>query len=178
VHGAWFDELLKRTNNFSLGVQRLKEDKFINGLISAAAAAGLDWESFLRRYKVEADEAHATADDGGAADISIPEEVAEAQVFVEGARLQIWVNSYERNPAARRRCIEHYGLSCCVCEFNFGEAFGEPGEGLIFILSIDLVLSVTANAINSSARSACRELPIIVRSIAGGSFVRHRGVHA
>jgi predicted HNH restriction endonuclease len=34
------------------------------------------------------------------------------------------VNAYERNPEARRRCIEHYGSRCCICGFDFGAVYG------------------------------------------------------
>ena len=52
---------------------------------------------------------------------------------MEGATHQIWVNAYERNPAARRACIAHYGTGCIVCGFNFGQVFGELGEGYIHV---------------------------------------------
>lgn len=35
------------------------------------------------------------------------------------------VNNYERNPIARKKCIEHFGSTCQVCGFNFSEKFGE-----------------------------------------------------
>jgi predicted HNH restriction endonuclease len=43
------------------------------------------------------------------------------------------VNSYERNPAARRACIAHYGTGCSVCGFNFGQVYGDLGEGYIHV---------------------------------------------
>jgi predicted HNH restriction endonuclease len=53
--------------------------------------------------------------------------------FREGAISQATVNVYERNPQARKKCIEYYGTSCFVCGFNFGEAFGELGKGFIHV---------------------------------------------
>jgi 5-methylcytosine-specific restriction enzyme A len=62
-----------------------------------------------------------------------PDEVHEFQVFREGAQCQVSVNAYERSPVARQKCIEHYGASCYVCDFNFGVVFGELGEGFIHV---------------------------------------------
>lgn len=61
------------------------------------------------------------------------EEVPEAQDYVEGATKQIRVNSYERNPQARKKCIEHYGLACVACGFDFERVYGEAGKGFIHV---------------------------------------------
>ncbi len=53
--------------------------------------------------------------------------------YIEGASRTVFVNSYERDRIARMRCIEHYGTSCVVCEFNFGATFGPDGEGFIHV---------------------------------------------
>ena len=63
----------------------------------------------------------------------LPEEIDVAEVFVEGAARQITVNAYERNPAARSRCITHYGTKCFVCAFDFGASYGEMLEGYIHV---------------------------------------------
>ncbi len=63
----------------------------------------------------------------------LPEEVAESPALWEGAVSRITVNAYERNPEARRRCIEHYGAKCVVCGLDFGEVYGEVAEGLIHV---------------------------------------------
>lgn len=65
----------------------------------------------------------------------LPEEIAattEAEL-VEGAVCRVSVNAYERNPEARRRCIEYYGTSCTICDFNFGALYGEVAEGYIHV---------------------------------------------
>jgi predicted HNH restriction endonuclease len=54
-------------------------------------------------------------------------------VYREGAVKRVSVNAYERNPAARRACIEHYGTSCRVCGFNFGQVYGPQVDGLIHV---------------------------------------------
>lgn len=69
----------------------------------------------------------------GDSTITFPDEVDETTVFREGAVCKVSVNAYERNPQARQRCIAHYGTSCFACGFNFGQAFGELGEGFIHV---------------------------------------------
>jgi predicted HNH restriction endonuclease len=53
--------------------------------------------------------------------------------LVEGAAYRVSVNAYERNQEARRRCIEHHGVSCCICTFNFRDVYGEVAEGFIHV---------------------------------------------
>jgi 5-methylcytosine-specific restriction enzyme A len=72
-------------------------------------------------------------------EISVQEEIAEellyeeANKLPEGAKKQITVNAYERNPKARELCIQNYGFRCSVCEFDFGEIYGEIGTGYIHV---------------------------------------------
>lgn len=62
-----------------------------------------------------------------------PDEITIPNVFHEGAVSQVLVNVYERDPDARKVCIEHYGLNCHVCDFNFEVVYGERGTGFIHV---------------------------------------------
>ena len=62
-----------------------------------------------------------------------PDEIKSPQQYFEGAYQKILVNSYERNPEARKECIAHHGLSCKICHFNFGNRYGDLGEGYIHV---------------------------------------------
>jgi len=64
---------------------------------------------------------------------TLPEEILNPEKYREGTTKLIPVNVYERNLKARKKCIEHYGYNCSVCDFNFGETFGELGEGFIHV---------------------------------------------
>lgn len=66
-------------------------------------------------------------------DTVFPNEVDVDLKYSEGKTKQVTVNSYERNPLARQKCIEHFGLSCQVCEFNFEQRFGELGKNFIHV---------------------------------------------
>jgi 5-methylcytosine-specific restriction protein A len=52
------------------------------------------------------------------------EEVSTIKGLIEGAVRSIFVNAYERNPDARRRCISHHGWVCKVCGFDFEVVYG------------------------------------------------------
>jgi 5-methylcytosine-specific restriction enzyme A len=59
------------------------------------------------------------------------EEVPET--LEEGKRKTTSVNVYERNPIAHKKCVEHYGVKCQVCELNFEDVYGEVGRGFIHV---------------------------------------------
>ena len=69
----------------------------------------------------------------------MPEEVQEsADNLVEGAIKRVSVNAYERNPKARKACIDHYSeddgkIRCQICGFEFSEHYGEALKGMIHI---------------------------------------------
>lgn len=66
------------------------------------------------------------------ADAPIAEEIP-ARTYPEGAARSILVNAYERNPAAGRACIAHYGTRCQVCGLDLGERYGDIGKGFIHV---------------------------------------------
>ena len=53
--------------------------------------------------------------------------------FREGRQYEISLSRFERDDAARQRCIEHYGLDCVVCGFNFGNVYGDQAASLIHV---------------------------------------------
>jgi hypothetical protein len=74
----------------------------------------------------------------------LPEEIASNSQVREGATLQVVVNRYERDRSARRRCVKKYGCKCSVCDFDFGETFGEMGEGFIHVHHLKALSSIKA----------------------------------
>lgn len=65
----------------------------------------------------------------------LPEELvpAQAETFIEGAKKQITINAYERNPIARSKCIQIHGTKCVICGFDFGAFYGAEFEGKIHV---------------------------------------------
>ena len=62
-----------------------------------------------------------------------PDEPPMDKKYVEGATASVLVNRYERDPAAREACIEHYGAVCQVCSLDFAARYGKIGEGFIHV---------------------------------------------
>lgn len=73
------------------------------------------------------------ASDNAYDDFNLPEEISEAEEYFEGAQKRISINSYERNPDARKKCIEHYGYICAICSFDFEKVYGELGKNFIHV---------------------------------------------
>lgn len=51
----------------------------------------------------------------------------------EGAKKTVIVNSYERNPTARKICISHWGKKCSICDFDFYKSYGSIGLNFIHV---------------------------------------------
>jgi 5-methylcytosine-specific restriction protein A len=62
--------------------------------------------------------------------------------FLEGRRKVVVVNYYERNPKARRACIDHYGVSCAACGMDFAQRYGEVADGYIHVHHLNPISSV------------------------------------
>ena len=72
--------------------------------------------------------------DGRRQEHILPEELDDEDAAgLEGERRSVFVNIYERNPAARRKCISHWKPICRVCEFDFEAVYGNLGEGFIHV---------------------------------------------
>jgi hypothetical protein len=51
----------------------------------------------------------------------------------EGGSKSVLLTVYERNPTARRQCLDHYGTDCSGCGISFGKIYGESAEGYIHV---------------------------------------------
>lgn len=72
---------------------------------------------------------------------ALPEEVPDS--LWEGAKHRIMVNIFERNAGARLACIEHHGAKCVICDFAFGDAYGEKFAGFIHVHHIKPLAKIT-----------------------------------
>ena len=101
---GWFGKLLLEQNNFSRGLNEIKDSIIINALVA-----------FLSPPPVA----------------ELPHEIAQPQTYSEGSFMPVMVNAYERDPGARAACIAHYGARCQVCGFDFEAQYGERGRGVM-----------------------------------------------
>ncbi|MDF1611997.1 HNH endonuclease, partial [Stygiobacter electus] len=72
----------------------------------------------------------------------VPADNEIQKTYTEGTPNQVTMTKYERNPFARKKCIEHYGLSCVVCGFNFEKTYGQIGKGFIHVHHLRQVANV------------------------------------
>ncbi|MEJ5203591.1 MAG: HNH endonuclease [Anaerolineales bacterium] len=77
--------------------------------------------------------------------IIFAEEAEISNTYYEGAKRQVAVNVYERNLGARMVCIQHYGVNCSVCGFNFEETYGKIGIGYIHVHHIKPLSQIGKN---------------------------------
>ena len=62
-----------------------------------------------------------------------PETVPASREYMAGAVRQVLINAYERDPKARRACLERHGTNCVVCGMNFEQRYGPIGRGFIHV---------------------------------------------
>ncbi|GMO59176.1 MAG: hypothetical protein Ta2A_04990 [Treponemataceae bacterium] len=73
-----------------------------------------------------------------------PEEIDDTEVLVEGAKMHVTINAYERSDDARRKCIEHYGTKCCICGTDLASVYGAPLSGKIVVHHITPLAKIDA----------------------------------
>jgi 5-methylcytosine-specific restriction protein A len=93
--------------------------------------------------------------------------------YREGKKKMVQVNMHERNPAARRACIRHYGATCYVCGFDFGRSYGIECDGMIHVHHLELVSQndeeYTVDPIND-LRPVCPNCHMVIHSKKDGLY--------
>lgn len=96
-------------------------------------------EGFYWELRPELQEAMRELNVGGDSflkeNVNFPEEIDVSSYIdlYEGAKKQVYVNSYERNSSARECCVKHYGARCIICGFDFEEVYGKVGKDVIHV---------------------------------------------
>jgi 5-methylcytosine-specific restriction protein A len=74
----------------------------------------------------------------------LPDEADEAETFnEEGHRLVVSVTRFERNPRARKACIDHHGYACAGCDLELETVYGPRGRHFIHVHHLDPIASAT-----------------------------------
>jgi 5-methylcytosine-specific restriction protein A len=124
-------EAVSRHLNINLNRSTVASDREVRGILDRLSETGL-----AERYKNNcgtALRAYLRFLGQEQPDFSYPEEISNPGSYVEGAKKQITVNSYERDRQARNKAIEIHGLNCFVCTMNFESIYGEIGIGFIHV---------------------------------------------
>ncbi|OUL35853.1 hypothetical protein BV372_09690 [Nostoc sp. T09] len=119
---------LKPKSQSTSGLQRLAENNRLDLSVEALVLRE-PWSTLFTREELQVAQQRINL----VSSYRLSEEVSGETHLLEGATCQVMINSYERNLEARRRCVEHHGLSCCICNFNFGEKYGAVAEGYIHV---------------------------------------------
>ena len=114
-------KLLRRVDNPNLSLNKLLN----NGLNIAPRAPIKIIPSLLRYITSNFSDNYQTE--------IFPEMIVEEDTLFEGIKKQVFVNKYERNSIARKKCIEFHGLNCKLCDTNFATKYGKIGEDFIHI---------------------------------------------
>ena len=64
------------------------------------------------------------------------------EIFIEGKSKEIVQTRYERNPQARKICLNHHRYSCKVCDFNFEKYFGKVGKEFIHVHHVNPISEI------------------------------------
>lgn len=126
-----FDAILNAEYESIISLDRLKKGKFKN----------TNWTTQSSGILIEDDVAielneiwrELLSDKGYAATSKIVKPQDTKSVYYEGTPNIIPTTAYERNPHARKACLDHYGYLCYVCEFDFEKKYGEIGKGFIHV---------------------------------------------
>jgi 5-methylcytosine-specific restriction enzyme A len=62
--------------------------------------------------------------------------------FYEGNPVQVWQTRFERDPKARKACLDHYGYACQVCSTDFEARYGPIGRAFIHVHHIEPLASL------------------------------------
>ena len=115
----------QKNNYFRSGVRKISESTYFKIVNIASKNLIQDPESY---YEV-----------GAFSLESVPTEYTAT----DGKAVKRFVTTYERNPKLRKLVIAIHGTDCFACGFNFGEVYGEHGEGFIHIHHVDPVSKFT-----------------------------------
>jgi 5-methylcytosine-specific restriction protein A len=127
----------------------------------------------------------------GKSGIVYPDEAGlpEDTQYFEGARTKVFVNKYERDLDARKKCIEVHGTSCKACGINLGLVYGiELGKKYIHIhhikplkdigeeYCIDPINDLVPLCPNCHAMVHQKEPPMPVAELEGKILPRYRAL--
>ena len=124
------------TNNVPWRVEYLQETPFIELQDLTLKWSQMDWTPQSSGVEIKIPEAITFLVEAGLAlrtGSRMAEEVNPGMAYAEGAVTTVTVNGYERDPKARRKCLNHYGSRCQACEKTMAEIYGPIGEGMIHV---------------------------------------------
>ena len=103
-----------------------------------------------------------------------PDEMATDGIqYNEGSVKKVFVNAYERNEEARKKCIEYYGAKCSICGFDFGKVYGAEFAEKIHVHHIKPLNEIKENYIVNPITDlipVCPNCHMILHYKKGGTY--------
>lgn len=109
------------------------------------------------------------------------QDVELTENYHEGHVIKTQVNRYERSSIARRKCVEHHGATCSICGMDFGEKYGELGEGFIHVHHLKPLHSIGKEYIvdyKNDLIPVCPNCHAMIHRVEGGESMRLRELKA
>ncbi|MBX3178217.1 MAG: HNH endonuclease [Candidatus Hydrogenedentes bacterium] len=69
-------------------------------------------------------------------------ETDDEKLYLDGNPSRAFVKRYERNPHARKACIDEYGCSYAACGYDFEKTFGELEKGFIHVHHLEQLATI------------------------------------
>lgn len=105
---------------------------FLGDVVESMSKEGLLELSNVGWFKAVWTVNYVTEASGFSRQLNLPLIVSDSP-YSEGGAKEVNLEKYERDPLARMTCLEHWGLNCVVCGFNFAATYGTIGEGYIHV---------------------------------------------
>src|SRR5699024_8643162 len=103
---------------------------------------------------------------------SLAEEVAQPELYAEGATRRVSVNAYERNREAVQRCKAIHGTACVVCGVDFGDRYGAEFTGFIHVHHLQPLSEINTEYKVNPATDLCPVCPNCHAVIHHGGHLR------
>jgi|GEM_PF-4233684 len=138
-YNLWNDSPIFRKFKWTAFFERIAEDKYLvlgsnypyTGVIIDAKTQGK--EEIIKGYWV-----NGTRYEGHFQ--NYPDDLSDSSTTcTEGKKSVVALNKFERNPVARKLCLECHDTVCTICGFDSGKVYGEKCEGLIHVHHLKMI---------------------------------------
>lgn len=114
------------------GVSRTNSEHALTGLPAGKKGRRTNWDMVSKYLPVSKEKHLLECQTILLTEYGLPGELV-GNSFLEGSLRKVVVNSYERSPQARRKCLNYYGAVCVICDFDFAKVYGDIAQGFIHV---------------------------------------------
>lgn len=130
-YGSTFEKISKNSGKSILFIAQNMVDWFSAELTKNSPIVS-EWHNKYQRSPIKVNNREIT-NYAFANPVIQDEIIPEVILFKEGSVKEIRVNAYERNPSARKKCLEYWKYICQCCGFDFEKTYGAIGKNFIHV---------------------------------------------